>query len=83
LDHMAQTLARELAPIRVNAVSPGVVETPWWDDKPKDLFVSASQRAPLGRPGRPEELADAIAFLIGNSFVTGVILDVDGGLHLT
>jgi NAD(P)-dependent dehydrogenase (short-subunit alcohol dehydrogenase family) len=83
LDHMAQTLARELAPIRVNAVSPGVVETPWWDDKPKDLFLSASRRAPLGRAGRPEELADAIAFLIGASFITGVILDVDGGLHLT
>lgn len=83
LDHMAQTLARELAPIRVNAVSPGVVETAWWDDKPKELFLSASRRAPLGRAGRPEELADAIAFLIGNSFITGVILDVDGGLHLT
>lgn len=83
LDHMTRTLARELAPLRVNAVSPGVVETSWWDDKPKELFDKARRQAPLGRAGRPEELAHAVAFLIGNAFVTGVILDVDGGLHLT
>lgn len=83
LDAMTRTLARELAPVRVNAVSPGVVETPWWDDKPKELFDAASRQAPLGRAGQPEELADAVAFLIGNAFVTGVILEVDGGLHLT
>ena len=60
-----------------------MVATPWWDDKPQALFETASRQAPLGRPGTPDELADAVAFLIGNAFVTGVILDVDGGLHLT
>ena len=80
---MVPALARELAPLRVNAVSPGVIETPWWRDKPRDLFESASLRAPLGRPGQAHEVADAVAFLIDNAFVTGIVLDVDGGLHLT
>lgn len=83
LERMARTLARELAPIRVNAVSPGVVDTAWWAKKPPGAMQTASAQAPLKRPGRPEEIADAISFLMRATFVTGVILDVDGGLHLT
>jgi NAD(P)-dependent dehydrogenase (short-subunit alcohol dehydrogenase family) len=83
LERMVPTLARELAPRRVNAVSPGVIDTPWWTGKPFGMFESASSRAPLGRAGRPEEVAHAISFLLRNEFVTGVVLDVDGGLHLT
>lgn len=83
LERMARTLARELAPRRVNVLSPGVIETPWWDDKPTEMFERASRAAPLGRPGRPDEIADAILFLISNAFTTGIVLDVDGGLHLT
>jgi NAD(P)-dependent dehydrogenase (short-subunit alcohol dehydrogenase family) len=82
IEKMVPTLARELAPRRVNAVSPGATDTEWWKDKPKDMLNTAAGKAPLKRPGRAEEVADAIAFLLGNAFVTGVILDVDGGLHL-
>jgi NAD(P)-dependent dehydrogenase (short-subunit alcohol dehydrogenase family) len=83
LDRMVPTLARELAPVRVNAVSPGVIDTPWWANKPAGMFEAASRKAPLGRAGQPEEVAEAIVFLAQASFVTGVVLDVDGGLHLT
>ncbi|MEA3182449.1 MAG: hypothetical protein QOI59_5972 [Gammaproteobacteria bacterium] len=83
LERMTPTLARELAPLRVNAVSPGVIDTAWWADKPAGLFEAASLKAPLARAGSSDEVADAIAFLVGNAFVTGIILDVDGGLHLT
>ncbi|MDR6871649.1 NAD(P)-dependent dehydrogenase (short-subunit alcohol dehydrogenase family) [Bosea sp. BE125] len=83
LERMVVTLARELAPIRINAVSPGVIDTGWWDDKAAGLFEASYGKAPLARPGQPDEVADAVLFLMANAFVTGVILDVDGGLHLT
>ncbi len=83
LESLTRTLARELAPLRVNAVSPGVVDSPWWADKPAGMFEAASRAAPLARPGHVDEIADAIAFLVNNRFVTGVVLDVDGGMHLT
>jgi NAD(P)-dependent dehydrogenase (short-subunit alcohol dehydrogenase family) len=83
IERIVPTLARELAPLRVNAVSPGVTDTPWWSDKPASLFEQEARKAPLGRAGQPEEVADAIAFLTRNAFITGVVLDVDGGLHLT
>lgn len=83
LERMVPTMARELAPVRINAISPGVIDTGWWADKPQGMFETMASLAPLKRPGTPDEVADAICFLIGNPFVTGVTLDVDGGLHLT
>lgn len=83
IERIVPTLARELAPLRINAVSPGVIATPWWTDKPAALFDEQAGKAPLGRPGQPDEVADAVLFLAHNQFITGVILDVDGGLHLT
>jgi NAD(P)-dependent dehydrogenase (short-subunit alcohol dehydrogenase family) len=79
--------AVELAPRRVNAVSPGVIETGWWDELPGDArqeaFKSFAQRALVHRNGRPEDVAQAIAALVENSFITGVVLPCDGGLRLT
>jgi NAD(P)-dependent dehydrogenase (short-subunit alcohol dehydrogenase family) len=80
-------LAAELAPRRVNAVSPGVIETPWWDEVPADdrkaAFKTYAQQTPVGRNGQPEDVAQAIAALVENGFITGVVLPCDGGLRLT
>lgn len=86
LNAMVGPLARELAPLRVNAVSPGVIDTPWWDGRTPEqraaLFETVGETTPAGRVGRAREVADAIVFLMGNGYTTGVILDVDGGLRL-
>jgi NAD(P)-dependent dehydrogenase (short-subunit alcohol dehydrogenase family) len=79
-------LAVELAPIRVNAVSPGIIATPWWDAMPagtKDsLFATAAASLPVGRVGQPDEVAAVIALIVRSGFVTGSIYEVDGGSHL-
>ena len=78
-------LAVELKPLRVNGVSPGVIDTPWWDAFPEDqkqaMFKDYAAKTPIGRIGRPEDIAQAIAFLIGDSFMTGHMLICDGGLR--
>jgi NAD(P)-dependent dehydrogenase (short-subunit alcohol dehydrogenase family) len=80
-------LARELAPRRVNAVSPGVIETGWWDVLPEDdrqaTFATFAERTPVGRNGTPDDVAHAIVALIENDYLTGVVLPCDGGLRLT
>jgi NAD(P)-dependent dehydrogenase (short-subunit alcohol dehydrogenase family) len=83
---LAPVLAVELKPIRVNCVSPGVVDTPWWDflgeDQKAPAFAGFATRTPVGRVGRPEDIADAIGFLIGNGFMSGHTLICDGGIRL-
>jgi NAD(P)-dependent dehydrogenase (short-subunit alcohol dehydrogenase family) len=83
---MARTLARELAPIRVNVLSPGFVDTPAYDAMPADaranLYRRMAEAVPLGRIGASDELAEAAVFLLGNGFTTGAVLDVDGGRRL-
>jgi NAD(P)-dependent dehydrogenase (short-subunit alcohol dehydrogenase family) len=87
LDAMVPTLAVELRPLRVNAVSPGVIATPWWNRVPEsfrnDFFAQSAASAPAGRIGQPEDVAGAIVFLIQNTFVTGSIIDCDGGARLS
>jgi NAD(P)-dependent dehydrogenase (short-subunit alcohol dehydrogenase family) len=79
-------LAAELRPLRVNAVTPGVVDTPWWDfmaaDQRREAFAGFAARTPVGRVGAPDDIAKAIAFLIANDFVTGHVLTCDGGIRL-
>jgi NAD(P)-dependent dehydrogenase (short-subunit alcohol dehydrogenase family) len=76
----------ELKPLRVNGVSPGVIDTPWWDFLPAEqkqaAFADFAQKTPVGRIGRPEDIADTIGFLIGNSFMTGHMIICDGGARL-
>jgi len=86
LEGLVRALAIELAPIRVNAVSPGWVDTPIWDivagDGKQETLAAMAKRLPAGRVGRPLDIADAIRFLMGNGFTTGTTLHVEGGHRL-
>lgn len=86
LNAIIPVLAVELKPVRVNAVSPGVIDTAWWDKWPADqkaaLFADLAASSPVGRVGRAEDVAGAIGFLVGNGFVTGQVLQCDGGIQL-
>jgi NAD(P)-dependent dehydrogenase (short-subunit alcohol dehydrogenase family) len=86
ITQMAQTLAKELAPLRVNVVSPGLVDTPAYDGLPAEMkagmFAGAARSLPVGRTGTSEDIAEAIAYLLGNGFTTGAVLDVDGGARM-
>ena len=79
--------AFELAPIRVNTIVPGVIETPVWgdlmgSDGAREAMGGFAQVLPAGRVGSPDDVAKAVAFLIDNTFVDGVSLVVDGGHRL-
>ena len=83
LNHMTVLLAKVVGPeVRVNAVAPGLIDTPWtadWD------FVRevVQQAAPLKRTGQPGDVAEVIVALARSAYVTGQVLVVDGGLSLT
>ncbi len=68
-------------------MSPGIVDTPWWDflDEAQKAaaFADYAGKTPVGRVGRPEDIADAIAFVIGNTFVTAQTIVCDGGVRLS
>jgi NAD(P)-dependent dehydrogenase (short-subunit alcohol dehydrogenase family) len=86
VEAFARALAVDLAPIRVNAIQPGLIDTPFLDTlgERRNAFIAEySKRLPVGRPGRPEEVADAVLFLMKNGFVTGITLTIDGGGVLT
>lgn len=77
---MVHTLATELAPIRVNALHPGIVgDSPAWEGKPPAVLEAVRARTPLGRLVTMTEVAGAAAFLLENGAVNGVNLAVDGG----
>lgn len=84
LEIMVPIWARELAPVRVNAVSPGVIDTPWWDFLPvadrEAAFKQYATQIPLRRVGRAEEIAEVVRFLVGATYVTGRVIVADGGL---
>jgi len=87
LESIVAPLAVELAPLRVNAVSPGVVDTHWWGAMPEDqrraYFDSVAAVTPVRRVGKPEDVAEAIAYLAGAGFVSGTVLECTGGANLT
>ncbi|SFT84325.1 NAD(P)-dependent dehydrogenase, short-chain alcohol dehydrogenase family [Kosakonia arachidis] len=83
---LVPVLAAELQPMRVNAVSPGVTDTPWWDflseEDKASVFADYASKTPVGRIGKPDDIAQAVIFLIANTFITGQTIVCDGGLHL-
>ncbi len=83
---MAFTLAKEIAPIRVNILSPGLVDTPaynWMSEEEKqNFFKQMGGSLPVGRIGSPEDIAQAAEYLLINGYTSGAILDVDGGGRL-
>ncbi len=83
---ITKSLARELAPlgIRVNAVAPGIIETDMVKELPQEMIKPLIQTIPLGRIGKPEDIANAYLFLASEmaSYITGVILSVDGAIRI-
>jgi NAD(P)-dependent dehydrogenase (short-subunit alcohol dehydrogenase family) len=88
VDHLVRTVADELGPsgIRVHSVQPGIVPTDINTDLQSldEVTTSFMAETPIGRPGRPEEVAAAVCWLASDeaTWLTGVVLPVDGGLHL-
>ncbi len=80
-------LALELAPIRVNAIAPGIIDTPNWkfmgEEASKAFLNRHATSLPVKRVGQPEDVAEAILFVAANGYITGTILVVDGGYMLT
>jgi NAD(P)-dependent dehydrogenase (short-subunit alcohol dehydrogenase family) len=81
IEGLVRALALDLAPLRVNAVSPGTVDTPLWDSfgSQRTAVMEHGAGLPVGRVGRPEEIAEAVLFLMSNEFITGIVLPIDGG----
>jgi ketoreductase RED2 len=82
IEHLTRLLANVLGPeVRVNAVAPGLIETPWTKDF-TEIAEHVRRSAPLRRVGAPEDVADAVHGLVSSAYTTGAVLSVDGGAHL-
>ncbi|WP_101951202.1 SDR family oxidoreductase [Mycobacterium sp. 3519A] len=83
VDYLTRSLAVELAPIRVNAISPGVIDTGAWDamgvDRKKEFFEQVGDTNPSGRIGTVDDIAHAVLFAMTSTFMTGMTLKIDGG----
>jgi NAD(P)-dependent dehydrogenase (short-subunit alcohol dehydrogenase family) len=86
VEGFCRALAPEIAPRRVNVVAPGTIDTGMFetlpDDRRQELFRRAAAGVPLGRVGRPEDVARAILAIGDNAYMTGTTVDVDGGFLL-
>ncbi|WP_312472230.1 SDR family oxidoreductase [Neobacillus sp.] len=83
ISNLGQTLALELAPIRVNIVSPGIIDTPsrskMLEEDRNQFYATVGNKLPVKRIGRAEDVAQSVLYLLQNSFVTGTVLHVEGG----
>jgi NAD(P)-dependent dehydrogenase (short-subunit alcohol dehydrogenase family) len=80
---LARSLALELAPVRVNCVSPGIIDTPIRAGVPevarKEMLAKTAASLPVGRVGLGEDIAQQIVSFMGNGFATGSTVYIDGG----
>ncbi|TCC29863.1 SDR family oxidoreductase [Kribbella sindirgiensis] len=87
IEGLIQPLAAELAPVRVNAVSPGYVDTPWWDGLAPEartaFFKQAAESLPVKQIATASDIAEAIVLLATNPNITGTVIETDGGARLT
>ena len=81
LNHLTKLLAKTQGPVRVNAVAPGLVETPWTADW-GPLHEAVAAMAPMKRSATPDDCAEAVLALVRNRYITGHVLTVDGGTSL-
>ncbi|MFD9338067.1 SDR family NAD(P)-dependent oxidoreductase [Streptomyces sp. NPDC060028] len=86
VNHMTRLLASQLGPaIRVNAIAPGLIDTPWYEDAGQVWENSRDwieQNTPLRRVGTPQDVAEATLYLVNAAYTTGDVLTVDGGRHV-
>lgn len=83
VEHLARGLAVDLAPIRVNAVTPGLIATEMWAAVPKDAQAAMTKAQPLPRMGAAAEAAEAYLYFMRAGFTTGQVAVVDGGRLFT
>jgi len=80
---LGQTLALELAPIRVNVISPGIIDTPsrskMSDEARNQFYEGIASKLPVEKVGKAKDVAEGVYYLIKNQFVTGTVLHIDGG----
>ena len=81
INHLTRLLAKVSGPVRINAVAPGLVQTPWTKDW-GPLHQAVAHQAPLGRSATADDIAAAILGLVLSPYMTGEIVMVDGGLSL-
>lgn len=86
IEGLVRGLSLDLAPIRVNVVSPGIVDTPIFagmpDDQRQELFNGIAQQLPVGRIAQPQDIAESYVYLAKNGFTTGTVVLINGGAHL-
>ncbi|MEM7080309.1 MAG: SDR family oxidoreductase [Pseudomonadota bacterium] len=86
VEQFVRAVAVEIAPLRINVVSPGVIDTPMFgpeSEQRSKMVAGATAKHLIPRAGTPEEVADGVLFMVENDYVTGTTIDVDGGWILS
>ena len=84
IDGLTKSLAKELGPsnIRVNSIAPGVINTKMNDNLSQEDIENLENEIPLGRIGMPEEIAKTVRFIVENDYITGQVIEVNGGWNI-